>query len=281
MLQTATYHHYSNPIQKAFDAAVVIPTTCRPSLKRAVQSVFRQIGAQRIQTLIGIDAIRGDDAVIEEILDTRPAQHAVTVLNLGYSTSVRHGGLHFSVDGGALRTMLTYAANSRYIAYLDDDNWFDETHISRLLAAIQGRDWAFSLRWYVDPATQQPLAVDRWESVGPDEGAFKKKFGGFVDPNCLMIDKTKCPQVPPLWTVPLRPRTPTADRIVFEALRQLPSIGVTGAATAYYVLNPQDENHPIRLGWINALRQEAGEAALSSLTPMSQEWNRAHGQLQR
>jgi hypothetical protein len=177
--------------------------------------------------------------------------------------------------------MLTYAANSRYVAYLDDDNWVDETHISRLLAAIQGRDWAFSLRWYVDPVTQQPLAVDRWESVGPDEGAFKKKFGGFVDPSCLMIDKTRCPHVPPLWTVPLRPRTPTADRIVFEALRQSPAVGPTGAATAYYVLNPQDENHPIRLGWIKALQQEEGDAALGGVTPMSQEWNRTHGLLQR
>ena len=277
MLQTATYHHYSNPIQKAFDAAVVIPTTCRPSLKRAVQSVFRQIGPQRIHTLIGIDAIRGDEAVIEEILDTRPAQHAVTVLNLGYSTSIRHGGFYFSVDGGALRTMLTYAANSRYVAYLDDDNWFDETHIARLLAAIQGRDWAFSLRWFVDPETQQPLAVDRWESVGPDEGVFNQKFGGFVDPNCLMIDKTKCVHIAPLWAVPLRPRTPTADRTVFDALRKSSAVGPTGAATAFYVLNPQDENHSIRLGWITSLRQEEGEAGLSGLTPMSQEWNRAHG----
>ena len=80
MVQPATFFHYSNPIQKPFDAAVVIPTTCRPSLVRAVHSVFHQVGVQRIHTLIGIDAVRGNDAVIDEILDTRPAQHAVTVL---------------------------------------------------------------------------------------------------------------------------------------------------------------------------------------------------------
>src|SRR5579885_886862 len=136
MVQPVTYFHYSNPIQKPFDAAVVIPTTCRPSLLRAVHSVFHQIGVQRIHTLIGIDAVRGKEGVIDDILDTRPAQHAVTVLHLGYSTSIRHGGIYGTIDGGALRTILTYAANSRYVSYLDDDNWIGETHIARLLRPI-------------------------------------------------------------------------------------------------------------------------------------------------
>jgi hypothetical protein len=276
MVQPATYFHYSNPVQKLFDAAVVIPTTCRPSLVRAVHSVFHQIGVQRIHTLIGIDSVRGDDGVIEEILDTRPAQHAVTVLHLGYSTSIRHGGLYGTADGGALRTILTYAANCRYVGYLDDDNWLAETHIARLLGAVQDRDWAFTLRWFVDPVTDEPLAVDRWESVGPNEGVFKHKFGGFVDPNCLMIDKVRCAHVPPLWTVPLRPRTPTADRTVFDALRQSSAVGSTGEATAYYVMNAQDENHPVRLDWIKALEREQGKAALRATTPLGPEWARTH-----
>ncbi|HLJ18687.1 MAG TPA: glycosyltransferase family 2 protein [Stellaceae bacterium] len=276
MVQPATYFHYSNPVQRPFDAAVVIPTTCRSSLVRAVHSVFHQIGVQRIHTLIGIDAVRGDDAVIEEILDTRPARHAVTVLNLGYSTSIRHGGFYGTIDGGALRTILTYAANSRYVCYLDDDNWFGEAHIVRLLSAIQDRDWAFSLRWYVDPDTNEPLAVDRWESVGPDAGVFKPRFGGFVDPNCLMIDKLRCADVPPLWSRPLKLRTPTADRTVFEALRQKGSFASTGEATSYYVTNTHDENHAIRLRWIKALEEEQGKPALREVTPFGPDWARTH-----
>ena len=275
-MQPATYFHYSNPVQKPFDAAVVIPTTCRPSLARAVKSVFSQAGVQRIHTLIGIDKVRGDDRVIEEILDARPAQHAVTVLNLGYSTSVRHGGFYATIDGGALRTILTYAANSRHVSYLDDDNWIGDTHIASLLSAIRDRDWAFTLRWYVDPKTEQPLAVDRWESTGPKEGVFKKKFGGFVDPNCLMIDKMRCPHVPPLWSVPLKARTPTADRTVFEALRRMHSYGATGQATSYYVTNSHDENHTVRLSWVKSLEQEQGKAALSETAPFGPEWAESH-----
>jgi len=38
-----------------FDAAVVMPTLLRPSLERAVRSVFAQDLGGRIQLLIGVD----------------------------------------------------------------------------------------------------------------------------------------------------------------------------------------------------------------------------------
>src|SRR5437667_9355784 len=157
MLPTMTTFHVSQPVQKPFDAAVVIPTLCRPSLLRAATSVFQQIGVARLQVLIGIDVVRGETSVIDAVLAARPPQHAVTVLNLGYSTSLRHGGVHRSADSGALRTILTYCANSRFVTYLDDDNWMEETHIQRLLAAIKDRDWAYTLRLLVDPETQETI----------------------------------------------------------------------------------------------------------------------------
>src|SRR5262249_28706436 len=181
-------------------------------------------------------------AIIDEVLAARPEPHAVTVLHLGYSTSTRHGGIHGSLDSGALRTILTYCANSRYITYLGDDNWFDETHIARLRAAIKDGDWAYSLRLYVDPDTLKPLAIDRWESVGPGRGVYARQFGGFVDPNCLMIDKLKCDPAVRCWASPLPgDRTGlTADRHVFEMLRRRRAVGFTNAATAYYVMSDAD-----------------------------------------
>src|SRR5262249_8551756 len=157
-----------------------------------------------------------------EVLAARPEPHAVTILHLGYSSSQRHGGVHEASDSGALRTILTYCANSRFITYLDDDNWIDETHIARLLRAIEGKDWAYTLRWFVDPDTLQPLSIDVWESVGPDRGIFAERYGGFVDPNCLMIDKLKCDEAVRFWAIPQpgEMRRLTADRNVFDALRR-------------------------------------------------------------
>lgn len=266
----ATSFHYSQPLQQPFDAAVVIPTTCRPSLVRAVRSVFRQTGIARVHVLIGVDVVRGDPAVIDDLMAERPPTHAVTVLDLGYSTSVRHGGLYLSQDGGALRAMLTYAANSRYVAYLDDDNWVHESHLARLRAAIEGQDWAYTLRWYVDPETLEPLAVDRWESVGPGRGVFAQDFGGFVDPNSLMVDKLRCEQAIACWTIPLSAdvRGRTADRTVFDMLRRSPAIGRTETPTTYYLLNPGDPNSVARLDWLRRFRERVGEAALSPDVPI-------------
>jgi hypothetical protein len=264
MLASLTTCHRGESVQEPFEAAVVIPTTCRPSLAKAVASVFGQAGVRRIQVLIGIDVARGDPAVIDEIQAMRPPGHAVTVFNLGYSTSARHGGIHPAGDGGSLRTILTYAANSRFVAYLDDDNWWHETHIERLRAAIAGKDWAYTLRWFVDPDSLEPLAVDRWESVGPGQGVFAQAYGGFVDPNCLMIDKLKCDAAIRGWAIPMSAdaRARTADRTVFHALRRSPAVGFTGAPTSYYVIAPIDDHSAYRLNWIRAYRRHFGEAAL-------------------
>jgi len=63
--------------------------------------------------------------------------------------------------------VLSYAANSRRIAYLDDDNWWAPHHISDLLDVIEGFDWAFTYRWFVDPGTQEVICADDFESVAP------------------------------------------------------------------------------------------------------------------
>lgn len=255
MRLTGTFHDEAGSSQQPFDVAVVIPTVCRPSLLRAVRSVFAQSLVGRIQVLIGIDVARGERAVLSDILAVRPAHVAVTILDLGYSTSTRHGGLYPAGDGGALRTLLSIAANSRYVAYLDDDNWFEATHLARLLEAIQGRDWAFSYRWFVDPDTLRPLCVDIWESVGPYRGVFLERFGGFVDPNCLMIDKLRCGEILPAWSVPFtdsEDALQTADRSVFDALRRNYRWGASEQATSYYLLTPSDANHPIRMARMQA-----------------------------
>jgi len=269
MGSSATTSYANTPMQQPFDAAVVVTTVCRPSLVRAVGSVFRQVGVSRLQVLIGIDAAEADAAVMSALLAERPPQHAVTVLDLGYSTSVRHGGLHAAIDGGAMRTILTYCANSRFVTYLDDDNWLHESHVAALLAAIRDRDWAYTLRYFVEPESLEVAAVDRWESVGPGKGVFAEKMGGFVDPNCLMIDKLKCDDMIRFWTTPLPGGERLfTDRSVFETLRRRP-VGFTGAATVYYLMGTNDADKVTRMSLLREIRRRHGTAPLMSLAPLS------------
>lgn len=229
-------------MQKSFDVAVVIPSISRPTLQQALTSVYKQDFAGTIQILIGFD-----QEPTERLNFDPPPDRVVQTFWPGYSTSTRRGGMTPSHDGGATRTVLTYLANSPRVAYLDDDNWWATDHLTRLSQAIDGFDWAFSYRWFVDPVTREPLAIDVWESGGPGQGVHKD---GFVDPSCLMIDKTRCPSAAPCWTFPLSGDPMSADCTMFGFLSRHHSWRSTGEATAYYTLNPRDRMFPERMRWI-------------------------------
>ncbi len=233
-----------------FDIAVVVPTVGRSTLERAIRSVFAQDFAGSIQILVGVDLWGGDRERLMALAREAPANRTVFVLDPGYSTSVRHGGFVAAQDGGALRTVLSYLAHSRRIAYLDDDNWWAPDHLSQLHRAITGHEWAFSMRWYVNEEGMQ-LSVDRWESVGPGRGEFARRFGGFVDPSCLMLDKAACEPALRLWCHPLAsdPSGMSADRTVFSYLLGKRGVG-TDTATVYYTLRPTDVNHAARMAWL-------------------------------
>lgn len=229
--------------QPPADVAVVTQTILRPSLLRSARSVFGQQQVPRIHFLIGIDVAAGDPGILEAIQAECPAHVMLTVLDLGYSTSQRHGGVYSNAYGGALRAILTLAANSTKVAYLDDNDWYAPDHLAVLLRAIAGHDWAFSHRWLVDPATGWAICPDEWDSVGPGRGINQEQFGGFCQPSTLMLDKLACQGVVPLWANAAFPDGGGEDRLVFEALRRRP-FGMCPQATCFCTLSAEAVTHP-------------------------------------
>jgi hypothetical protein len=256
------FQTYADPgmaLQPRFDVAVVIPSVLRPSLAQALASIFAQDFTGRIQVLVGVDAPLGDPALLDPICATRPSNCVVQLFFPGYSTSVRHGGKYAAQDGGVLRQLLSLLANSPLIAYLDDDNWWHPQHLGLLVRAIGGADYAFTHRWFVHPRTGRIVTRDLWESVGPGKGIYRGKYGGFVDPSCLMIDKRKCADILPLWSQP-QPgddKGMSADRTVFLALLPHPAAPVE-VPTVYYRLDPNDVMHKERMTVMAAAYEEAG-----------------------
>ncbi len=261
-----TYAEPGFPLQDRFDVAVVMPTILRPELQDALRSVFAQTIQGRIQILIGIDNAAADLSLLDAACEPRPPNCAVQVFYPGYSTSLRHGGLHPAKDGGVLRCVLSYLANSPYIAYLDDDNWWRPDHLQLLRSAMLHADWAFSLRWFVHPTSRRAICVDQWESLGPGLGAFNAEFGGFVDANCLMLNKMTCEPVVCEWNRPLEgdPKGMSADRNVFSVLLRYFRGAGTSQPTVFYTLDPDDERHAARLHLMGAAY---GEAALPMPEP--------------
>lgn len=239
----------TSDLQTPFDVSVVMPSIGRRDIIKAVESIYLQENVGRVQVLIGIDKPQHDFSFLYDFLGQCPKSISVNVLYPGYSTSVRHGGVILAKDGGALRASLTHLANSKYVAYLDDDNWWGNNHLSTLLNAVKDKAWAYSLRYFVHPITKTQICIDEWESVGPGKGVFHKKFGGFVDPNCLIINKFLCWQCISLWNLPLNgdEKGMSADRNIFNFLKNFSEPGSTGIASAFYVLDPKDGMHSFRI----------------------------------
>jgi hypothetical protein len=255
-----TYAEPGAELQNTFDAAVVIRTILRPEPADAFRSIFAQDLGGRIHVLIGIDKPAADLSMLDAVCEARPPNYLVQVFYPGYSTARRHGGLSAAGDGGALRCILSYLANSPYVAYLDDDNWWRPDHLRLLRAALDRANWAYSLRWFVHTLSRRPICVDQWESVGPGQGVFRERFGGFVDPNCLMLNKLACEAVQPLWSRPLpgNPMGIGGDRNIFAALSRYYSGAGTSQLTAFSKLNPGDEMHPLRLRLMGTTYNQIG-----------------------
>jgi hypothetical protein len=223
----------SAALQPPFDAAIVMTTVARPSIQQAIRSVFAQRFEGRIQILVGIDRWQGERALIDGLLAECPSHVAITVLDLGYSTSKRNGGLYPSHYGGALKTILSYAANSRYVGYLDDDNWYAPEHLATMREAIEGKVWAYSLRHFVERTSGAYICPDTWESMGPGRGVYAKAQGGFVDTNQYLIDAQACYDVFPEWAMTRFDGGTGGDRQVMKRLLDRPW-GTNGAHTVYY-----------------------------------------------
>jgi hypothetical protein len=246
-------------LQSPFDAAVVIPSVLRPTLADALASVFAQRFDGRIQVLVGIDLPEGELGPVEAICEKPPPNVAVQLFWPGYSTAIRHGGVMPPADGGTLRAVLTLLANARHVAYLDDDNWWAPDHLTHLRAALAHADWAFALRWFVHGRSRRPVCLDSWESVGPGQGMFAERFGGFVDPSCLMLDKLACPAAALHWNNPLPGDPGSADRSVFAYLARHHRAASSGHATVFYEMNERDPIHPMRVRHMGAAYEMAGK----------------------
>ncbi|MCG8494209.1 MAG: hypothetical protein MI743_21540 [Sneathiellales bacterium] len=219
---------HNKKIDTLFDIAVVIPTIVRASLLTAVRSIYKQNFTGTVQILIGVDTVKEEISLLDDLLEDCPENITVTVFDPGYSTSTRHGGVHQApYDGGAIRTILTFLAHSPLVAYLDDDNSWHENHLTSLAKAIVGADWAFSYRWLIDDETGRKVSVDKWHSVGPgpDKGI------GFCDPNTLMINKMNCLDILHVWS---HSETSLVDRPFYAALARKKRGRSSNKVTVYY-----------------------------------------------
>lgn len=156
--------------------AIVIPTTGAPLVRQAIESVRAQTHAA-IQLHVVIDGPEFVAAFQASTAGMDLTGIQVTTL----PNNVGRNGFY----GHRVYAAWSHLVNTDYIAFLDQDNWFEPGHVAALVAAIErhGWQWAFALRRVVSEEGQY-LIDDESQSVGPwgETGPLK-----LVDTNCYCL----------------------------------------------------------------------------------------------
>lgn len=208
---------------------VVTATTGEKCLEDALESVKNQT-YKNIEHYVVVDGVeRGERSL--QILKKYPD---VKMLILPYATGKDN------YNGHRIYAAATYLSNGRYIAFLDEDNYYDTDHIKSCVDLVyEGYEWVYSLRKIVG-RDKNFICNDDCESLGK----WKSVLGDhFVDVGCWFLSKPNALMVSPLWYRRARhpQEQPEVDRIITATLMQhAPKF----ECTKKYTLNYRVGNRP-------------------------------------
>lgn len=165
---------------------VITPTTASDQLNDALKGINRQT-YKNIQHLVVVDGFDKYGVKATKLMEaaTRSVAFALPH-NTGYD----------QYNGHRIYGAMSYIAEGEYICFLDQDNWYEDTHIESLVDVIkQGNQWAYSLRKIVSQDGSY-ICNDDCESLGKWTSVLNDNF---VDVNCFMIPKMAAIAFSPYW----------------------------------------------------------------------------------
>lgn len=209
---------------------VITPTIGLDTLELAIESVRKQT-YKNITHLIVIDGPEYFQKVIAK--DVLECVVTSTPFNVG------SGGMY----GHRIYASYPHLINTEYVAFLDEDNWYDETHIESLVDCIEDNslDWAHSLRKVYLTERSLPslplkevrfLANDCCEAIGRESIYGNGSNGHLVDTSTYLFRTNFLVNVCHLWH-----HGWGADRRFFGLIKDTPcKYGTSGLHTLNYRL---------------------------------------------
>jgi tetratricopeptide (TPR) repeat protein len=161
-----------------YSVSIITPTIGTPQLRRAINSVQLQ-SYPKLEHIIVVDGPQGAKAA-KSAIPAHP-RHPCHVVQLPFNTG-RDGFNGHRIYGAAV-----FLANGRYVAFLDEDNWFEQHHIALLMEQIESRglEWSYALRNIV-AVDGRFLMRDNCESLGRWP-VWDEPGRHLVDMNCYML----------------------------------------------------------------------------------------------
>lgn len=158
-------------------ALVITPTTGAPELVDAIRSVTSQT-YKNVDHLIVVD---GADFSFrtDQVLNTGGIITGGRVRRIDLPFNTGGGGFY----GHRVMAAFSHLVNHDFVLFLDQDNWFEPTHVESLINEIQqfNLDWSYSLRKIYDK-DRNFICDDNCESLG--------RWPVWVDDNAFLIDSS-------------------------------------------------------------------------------------------
>lgn len=220
-------------------AAVIIPTTGRPTLRRAVESVLAQTHGETVAVVV-VDGPQFGPAVIEALGELLPNPR-IQLMPLPQNTGA--GGY----QGHRIYGSVPHLLGQDWIFYLDDDNWFEPDHVAECIGACveNGLSWCATLRNVVD-ADGQFVCVDECESLAVVPTWFNGAMH-HVDTSCYCLSRAVAIQLAQHWHRPHLPhdadpaKSVSPDAAICNVLRQdAPRFALIAKPTVNYTLGSRD-----------------------------------------
>jgi hypothetical protein len=209
---------------------VIIPTVGTRALRRCVESALMQTVPCKV--LVVLDGVRFVHRVPTDIINR------VQLIVLPENTGGKRADTGVQMNGHMIYAAASYLSTTRYVAFLDEDNWYEPDHVEKCMRLVEQGDlqWACSLRNIRDAANEDAfVCVDNCESLGTIRKAFDRDEY-LVDTSCMFLRRDVAMAVSPSWN-----QSVTADRTVTAHLvRDFPRGACTMAATVNYSFKEPD-----------------------------------------
>jgi hypothetical protein len=148
-----------------------------------------------------------------------------------YSIVIPGSFVRGPASGSALRAVGLMAANTTYVTFADTDVWYDPNHFELLIKAIEGKEWAYTVR-RIWASEDECIGEDRFESVGDDSKLSYK----LIDNSSLLVTRKFAASSACLYR---ETEEYNDDRLMFAFLKKYAGIpGKTNVATVNQICPP-------------------------------------------
>lgn len=214
---------------------VITPTTLHTKLEQAIESVQNQT-YQNIEHVIVLDKPEKQKELEMLIKKYKNKKRRIYTCVLPYNTGANGWNGH-RIYGG----MPHLLHHSEYISFLDEDNWFEDIHISTLVDEIVTKKltWAYSLRNIIED--DKYVCKDLCESLGGLSTVFESESDRLIDTSCYLMKRELAMKTSFVWNIPARSPQGEADR---QLCNLLLSQVKNNACTRKFTLNYRTSNTP-------------------------------------